>query len=134
MIYIAEVVSGDDWTVPLCLACALAQPPASQCPLKIRVQSNIAELEAVAQSFEVLLRQAVPGGSAGKPHAAMHKFGCSVMLLYTLLCVGALYTATVASARLFMTSSQTCQQVFSNKLLSMRVSTHLDSGWLLFAC
>ena len=65
MIYIAEVVSGDDWTVPLCLACALAQPPASQCPLKIRVQSNIAELEAVAQSFERLLRQPVPEGCAG---------------------------------------------------------------------
>lgn len=63
--YIAEVVSGDDWTVPLCLACALAQPPASQCPLKIRVQSNIAELESVAMRFEELLRQPIPESSAG---------------------------------------------------------------------
>lgn len=72
MIYIAEVVSGDEWTVPLCLACASAQPPASQCPLKIRVQSNIAELEAVAQSFEELLRQPVPEGSAGEHPACWY--------------------------------------------------------------
>ena len=85
MIYIAEVVSGDDWTVPLCLACALAQPPASQCPLKIRVQSNIAELEAVAQSFEVLLRQAMVEGSAGKPYAAMLNVCCCVMVHCTPL-------------------------------------------------
>ena len=55
--YLAEVVSGDDWTVPICLACALAHPPQTSAPFRIQIHPNVAHLETVAQSFEQLLRQ-----------------------------------------------------------------------------
>lgn len=55
--HLAEVVSGDDWTVPICLACALAHPPQTSAPLRIQIHPNVAHLETVAQSFEQLLRQ-----------------------------------------------------------------------------
>lgn len=64
MIYLAEVLSGDEWTVPLCLACAIASPPASQSPLKIRIQANTAQLETIARSFEQRLRS-LPPSAAG---------------------------------------------------------------------
>ncbi len=54
--YLAEVVSGDDWTVPICLACALAHPPQTSAPLRIQIHPDVAHLETVAQSFEQLLR------------------------------------------------------------------------------
>ncbi|KAL0054042.1 hypothetical protein WJX82_002859 [Trebouxia sp. C0006] len=57
MMYLAEVVSGDDWTVPVCLACALAHPPQTSAPLRIQIHPDVAHLETVAQSFEQLLRQ-----------------------------------------------------------------------------
>ena len=57
MMYLAEVVSGDDWTVPICLACALAHPPQTSAPLRIQVHPDVTHLEQVAQSFEQLLRQ-----------------------------------------------------------------------------
>ena len=57
MMYLAEVVSGDDWTVPICLACALAHPPQTSAPLRIQIHPDVAHLETVAQSFEQLLRQ-----------------------------------------------------------------------------
>ena len=57
MMYLAEVVSGDDWTVPICLACALAHPPHTSAPFRIQIHPNVAYLETVARSFEQLLRQ-----------------------------------------------------------------------------
>lgn len=60
MMYLAEVVSGDEWSVPVCLACALAYPLQGTCPFKIQLHPELIHLESVAQSFEQLLRQAKP--------------------------------------------------------------------------
>lgn len=57
MMYLAEVLSGDEWSVPVCLACALAYPLAGTCPFRIQLHPEVAHLEDVAQSFEQLLRQ-----------------------------------------------------------------------------
>ena len=63
MMYLAEVVSGDEWTVPYCLACALAHPLQTSCPFRIQVHDDVPRLESIAQSFEQLLRQPQPHGS-----------------------------------------------------------------------
>ena len=55
--YLAEVVSGDEWSVPVCLACALAYPLAGTSPFRIQLHPKVTHLEEVAQSFEQLLRQ-----------------------------------------------------------------------------
>ena len=57
MMYLAEVVSGDEWTVPYCLACALAHPLQTSCLFSIQVHHDVPHLESIAQSFEQLLRQ-----------------------------------------------------------------------------
>lgn len=57
MMYLAEVLSGDEWSVPVCLACALAYPLAGTCPFRIQLHPEVAHLEDVAKSFEQLLRQ-----------------------------------------------------------------------------
>ena len=67
MMYLAEVVSGDEWSVPVCLACALAYPLQGNCPFRIQLHPDLTHLEAVAQSFEQLLRQPTPQ----EPHAGM---------------------------------------------------------------
>lgn len=57
MMYLAEVVSGDEWSVPVCLACALAYPLQGTSPFRIQLHPELTHLESVAQSFEQLLRQ-----------------------------------------------------------------------------
>ena len=74
MTYLAAVLSGDDSTVPICLACALAHPPThSGAPLRIQVHAHVAHLETVAQSFEELLRQPKQHG-AGMVQAGLSPF------------------------------------------------------------
>jgi len=73
MMYLAEVVNGDDWTVPICLACALVHPPQTSAPLRIQIHPDVAHLETVAHSFEQLLRQPnncldTPAGITGPCH------------------------------------------------------------------
>lgn len=63
MMYLAEVVSGDEWSVPVCLACALAYPLQGTCPFRIQLHPDLTHLENVAQSFEQLLRQPKPQDS-----------------------------------------------------------------------
>lgn len=60
MMYLAEVVSGDEWSVPVCLACALAYPLQGTSPFRIQLHPELTHLESVAQSFEQLLRQPQP--------------------------------------------------------------------------
>ena len=57
MMYLAEVLSGDEWTVPVCLACAIAHPWPTSSPFRIQLHPDVTHLENVAQSFEHLLRQ-----------------------------------------------------------------------------
>lgn len=63
MMYLAEVVSGDEWSVPVCLACALAYPLQGTSPFRIQLHPELTHLENVAQSFEQLLRQPKPQDS-----------------------------------------------------------------------
>ena len=60
--YLADVVSGDDWSVPVCLACARAYPLQGSTPFTIQLHPDLTHLESVAQSFEQLLRQPKPQG------------------------------------------------------------------------
>ena len=71
--YLAEVVSGDEWTVPYCLACALAHPLQTSSPFRIQVHHDVPRLESIAQSFEQMLRQPQPHNSmAGMYCARLH--------------------------------------------------------------